>query len=96
MAADNLVNLPITQKFAKLWMEKNQTAFEITPIQLAGYNKIKGDVSKNDILTKFDFGTTVYHTRLNTLSSLFISGGNNVPYFMEDTLYQNKMLNTYL
>ena len=30
------------------------------------------------------------------LATLFISGGNNVPYFMEDPLYQNKLLNTYL
>lgn len=41
ITADNLVNIPITQKFAKLWMEKNQSAFEITPAQIAGYNKIK-------------------------------------------------------
>ncbi|HMS91770.1 MAG TPA: DUF3160 domain-containing protein, partial [Candidatus Absconditabacterales bacterium] len=29
-------------------------------------------------------------------ATLFISGGNNVPYFMEDPLYQNKLLTTYL
>lgn len=96
MVADNLINLPVTEKFAKLWLEKNQTTFEITPIQVDGYNKIKWGVSNNEILTTFNFGTTVYHTRLNMLSTLFISGGNTIPYFMEDTLYQNKLLNTYL
>lgn len=96
MVADNLMNLPITEKFATLWLEKNKTQFEILPTQIAGYNKIKWDVSKNEILTKFNFGTTVYHTRLNMLATLFVSWGNTVPYFMEDTLYQNKLLNTYL
>lgn len=96
MVADNLINMPITQKFAKLRLEKHQTEFDISPAQIAGYNKIKEGVSKNDILTTFNFGATVYHTRLNILASLFINGGDNMPYFMEDALYQNKLLNTYL
>ncbi len=96
MVADNLINTPITQKFANLWLEKNQSSFGITPTQIEGYNKVKWDVSKNEILTKFNFGTTVYHTRLSMLSTLFINGGDNVPYFTEDTLYRNKLLNTYL
>ena len=41
MVADNLINMPITQKFAKLRLEKNQSAFEITPEQIAGYDKVK-------------------------------------------------------
>jgi len=96
MVADNLINTPITQKFATLRLEKNQSGFNITPTDIAGYNKIKWEVSKNNILTKFNFGTTVYHTRLNMISTLFISGGNNVPYFINDPLYQNKLLTTYL
>jgi len=96
MVTDNLLNIPVTQKFAQLWLEKNKTQFEISPEQIAGYNKIKSNVAQNKILTTFNFGTTVYHTRLNMLATLFISGGNNAPYFMEDALYQNKLLNTYL
>ena len=96
MVVDTLVNIPITQRLAKLWLEKNQSQFEISPTQIAGYNTIKWNVSKNEILTKFDFGTTIYHSRLNILSTLFISGGNNTPYYTEDPLYQNKNLNTYL
>lgn len=96
MVADNLMNLPITEKFATLWLEKNKEAFKITPAQITGYNIIKWEVGKNAILTTFNFDNTVYHTRLNTLSTLFISGGNTIPYFMEDSLYQNKLLNTYL
>jgi hypothetical protein len=96
MVADNLMNIPVTQKFAKLRLEKNKTQFEITPEQIAGYNKVKSDVSKNEILTKFNFGTTVYHTWLGMLTALFINGGSNIPYFMEDALYQNKLLNTFL
>lgn len=30
------------------------------------------------------------------LATLFINGGNSIPYFMEDPLYQNKLLNTFL
>jgi len=41
MVADNLINIPITQKFAKLWLEKNQSQFSISPEQIAGYNKVK-------------------------------------------------------
>ena len=96
MVADNLLNIPVTQRFAKLWLEKNQSQFEISPAQMTGYNRVKWEVSQNKILTTFNFGTTVYHTWLNMLATLFISGGNNVPYFMEDLVYQNKLLNTYL
>ncbi len=96
MVADNLINTPVTQKFAALRLEKNQTAFGISSSQRAGYNTIKWNVSKNTILTTFDFWSTVYHTRLNILATLFIDGGKNIPYFMEDALYQNKILNTYL
>jgi hypothetical protein len=41
MVADNLINTPITQKFANLWLEKNQSSFGITPTQKEGYNKVK-------------------------------------------------------
>lgn len=41
MVADNLLNTPVTQKFAKLWLEKNQSQFGISPEQIAGYNKVK-------------------------------------------------------
>lgn len=96
MVADNLINIPVTQKFAQLRLEKNKTAFDISPEQIAGYNKIKESVSKNEILTKFNFGNTVYHTRLTSIASLFISEESNTPYFIQDPLYQNKILNTYL
>ncbi len=96
MVADNLLNTPITQRLTKLRLEKNKSTFGITPEQIAGYDKVKSDIAQNKILTTFNFWTTVYHTWLNMLATLFISGGNNVPYFMEDALYQNKLLNTYL
>lgn len=96
MAADNLVNLPITQRFAKLWMEKNATIFGISSGQIAAYDNIKWATAQNKILTAFDFGTTIYHTRLKHLTTLFIDGWDNAPYFMQDPLYQNKLLNTYL
>jgi len=96
MVADNLINMPITQKFAKLRLDKNAATFGITPAQIAGYNKVKGDVANNKILTTFNFGTTVYHTRLSMLATLFINGGNNIPYFAQDPLYQDKLLNTFL
>lgn len=96
MVADNLLNIPVTQKFAKLRLQKNQATFDITPAQIAGYNKIKWDVAQNNILTTFDFDNTVYHKWLTMLASLFINGGNNIPYFAEDPLYQNKLLTTFL
>ena len=74
MVADNLFNTSITQRFAKLRLEKNATEFEITPAQIAGYNTIKGEVAKNTILTTFNWGTTIYHRRLGMLTSLFING----------------------
>ncbi len=70
-------------------VRKNKDSFGITPTQIEGYTKVKWDVSKNEILTKFNFGTTVYHTRLTMLSTLFINGGDNIPYFTEDILYKN-------
>jgi hypothetical protein len=41
MVADNLINIPITQKFATLRLEKSQTTFGITPAQITAYNIIK-------------------------------------------------------
>lgn len=96
MVADNLFNTSITQKFAKLRLEKNAAEFEIQPAQIAGYNKIKWDVSKNEILTKFNRWATIYHRRLGMLTSLFINGWANAPYYQLDALYGNKLLNTFL
>ena len=96
MVADNLFNTSITQRFAKLRLEKNATEFEITPAQIAGYNTIKGEVAKNTILTTFNWGTTIYHRRLGMLTSLFINGWANAPYYQLDALYGNKLLNTFL
>jgi hypothetical protein len=96
MVADNLINIPVTQKFATLRLEKNKTEFGISPEQIAKYNKIKGSVAQNEILTKFNFENTIYHSRLKMLATIFISKDNNAPYFMENPLYQNKLLNTYL
>ena len=96
MVADNLLNTPITQKFTKLRLEKNAAEFEIQPAQIAGYNKIKWDVSKNEILTKFNRWATIYHRRLGMLTSLFINGWANAPYYQLDALYGNKLLNTFL
>lgn len=96
MVADNLINTPVTQKFATLRLEKNKAEFEISAEQITKYNKIKWNVAQNDILTKFNFETTIYHTRLKMLATLFIGKDKNAPYFMETPLYQNKLLNTYL
>ena len=41
MVADNLLNIPVTQKFAKLRLEKNQSQFEISPAQMTGYTRVK-------------------------------------------------------
>ena len=96
MVADTFLNTPTTTRFAKLWLTTFAQRFGITPDQIAGYDKVKADVQKNNILTSFDFGTTLYHTWLHMIGLLFMPGGTNTPYFMLDPLYQDKLLTTYL
>jgi hypothetical protein len=50
----------------------------------------------NPELTGFIFTRSIYHEWLNLLSWLFVPGGENAPYFMQDILYQNKLLTTFL
>lgn len=51
MAADNILNLPVTTKFAKLRLQENKKEFKITDGQIQGYDQIKSDVMKNPELT---------------------------------------------
>jgi len=96
MVIDNLINTPLTTKYAKLRLEQNKWAFDIKDGQIQGYDQAKSETMNNPELTGFDFTRSIYHEWLNTLSRLFVPGGINAPYFMQDSGYQNKLLTTYL
>lgn len=96
MVADTFLNTPTTTRFAKLWLTTFAQRFGITQEQIDGYDKVKAEVQNNSILTSFDLGATLYHAWIHMLGLLFMPGGDNIPYFMLDPLYQDKLLTTYL
>ena len=85
MVIDNLINTPLTTKYAKLRLEQNKGAFAITNEQIQGYDQAKSETMNNPELTGFDFTRSIYHEWLGALSRLFVPGGINAPYFMQDS-----------
>jgi len=51
MVIDNLINTPLTTKYAKLRLEQNKGAFAITNEQIQGYDQAKSETMNNPELT---------------------------------------------
>ncbi|HPC34751.1 MAG TPA: DUF3160 domain-containing protein, partial [Candidatus Absconditabacterales bacterium] len=90
---DALINTGIIRDVVDLWMERAKTKYNVQQEQIDGYNQAKSEITNE--LNEFDFNISTYHQWLDSLSWLFALTDPNLPYFMQDPLYQYKELNTF-
>lgn len=90
---DALINTGIIRDVVDLWMERAKTKYNVQQEQIDWYNQAKSEITNE--LNEFDFNISTYHQWLDSLSWLFALTDPNLPYFMQDPLYQYKELNTF-
>ena len=90
---DTLAGTPRTTELMKEWFQKNANAFGITSTQINAYPDIK-DQTRAKVAELFSTGT-IYGQWIDMLSWNLVPT-KNAPYFVQDTGYQDKQINTYL
>ena len=96
IVADNLLGLPLAQRYVELWMKKYADEYDSLPEHIAAYPDIKSKTRPQLAGFVEALSGTIYHRWLGMLATVFTPTYENIPYFLEDALYQTKQLVTYL
>lgn len=91
--ADTLLGTNKTLNLMKEWFTKNSNKFNITQTQIDSYPEVKKEILNQ---LPYLFNTwTVYGQRMDLLAWT-MKAPQKAPYFMQQTDYEDKNLNTYL
>lgn len=96
IVADNLLELPVAERYVELWMNKHADEYDIRTEHIKAYPNLKSSTRPQLAAFVEALSGTIYHRWLGMLATVFTPTYQNIPYFLEDALYQTKQLVTYL